>query len=118
MRVLPRDRIKGNYVLKQQGYKCQIDESHKTFTTKNGNIYMEKHHLIPMEYYDSFEYSLDDISNIVSLCPTCHRKIHLGEANERNKMIEKLFAQQGEKIKSRLKISITANDIKRLYTSS
>ncbi|MCL4363220.1 hypothetical protein M1439_02100 [Candidatus Marsarchaeota archaeon] len=70
VRVLPRDRIKGNYVLKKQNYRCQIDQHHDTFTTKNGNKYMEKHHLIPMEYYSTFEYNIDDISNIVSLCPT------------------------------------------------
>jgi 5-methylcytosine-specific restriction protein A len=116
--VPPRDRIKGNYVLKKQNYKCQIDQNHDTFTTKNGNKYMEKHHLIPMEYYAKFEYNIDDISNIVSLCPTCHRKIHLGIRSEKESMIRGLFAQQKDAIHARLHTDIDADGVVGLYITA
>ena len=31
---------------------------------------MEAHHLIPMEFQDDFEHSIDVPENIISLCPT------------------------------------------------
>lgn len=40
---------------------------------------MEPHHLIPLEFQDYFEYSLDVEANIISLCSNCHNEIHYGE---------------------------------------
>jgi len=37
---------------------------------------MEGHHLIPMEYQDRIPHqTLDAQANIISLCPTCHRRV-------------------------------------------
>jgi 5-methylcytosine-specific restriction protein A len=92
--VCVRNKAKGDFVLKQQNYKCQVDQSHKSFTTPAGLPYMEKHHLIPMKYYDEYENDLDDINNILSLCPNCHRHIHLGDKNEVAKTLEVLYSKQ------------------------
>ena len=59
-------------------YKCNIDEWHSSFISKNGMPYMEAHHLVPLSTQDYFESSLDVDANIVCLCPNCHRKLHYG----------------------------------------
>jgi 5-methylcytosine-specific restriction protein A len=59
-------------------YKCEIDNNHKSFVSKNGNPYMEAHHLIPLSTQEYFEYSLDVDANIICLCPNCHKKLHHG----------------------------------------
>jgi 5-methylcytosine-specific restriction protein A len=68
---------------------------------------MEKHHLISMMYYEEYTNDLDDIGNIVSLCPNCHRKIHLGNKNDVKDMLEVLYEQQKVKLeKAGLPISL------------
>ena len=82
-------KIKG-LALKNANYKCELDNSHKTYIYK-GVQFMEGHHLIPMAYQHFFPNSLDVVSNIISLCPNCHRKIHYGEPIERIEMAKKLY---------------------------
>lgn len=78
-------------------YKCNIDNSHESFVTKNGKSYMEAHHLIPLSAQADFDYSLDIDANIVSLCPMCHRKLHHGKDIESE--IKKLFDLKNELLK-------------------
>lgn len=116
LRILPpRSKAKGDYVLKKNEYKCEVDQNHKTFLTKSGNNYMEKHHLIPMEFYDRFEYSLDDISNIVSICPMCHRLIHHGRKNDSEKLVEILWNLRKDKLKAS-NIGIELEELKKMYS--
>ena len=106
----PRNKAKGDYVLKKSEYKCSVDSSHKTFVSRTGNIYMEKHHLIPLEYFNEFENSLDDINNISCICPLCHRKLHNGKTTEVLPILKKLW----ERKKSGLKESNISVDFDRL----
>ena len=85
-----RDPKIRDQALKKTNYKCELDNSHQTFIYK-GVQFMEGHHLIPMEYQHLFTNSLDVVSNIISLCPNCHRKIHYGEPLERIEMATKLY---------------------------
>ena len=85
-----RDPKIRDLALKKTNYKCELDNSHQTFIYK-GVQFMEGHHLIPMEYQHLFTNSLDVVSNIISLCPNCHRKIHYGEPLERIEMATKLY---------------------------
>jgi hypothetical protein len=91
-----RSKIKGDYALRLRNYKCQINEEHETFLTPNALPYLEKHHLIEMKFYDKFEYNIDDISNIIALCPICHRKIHYGKKEDVSEMVSLLWEQQKE----------------------
>ena len=113
-KIPPRNKAKGDYVLKKNKYKCQIDSDHVTFISRSGNQYMEKHHLIPLEFYELFDYNIDDINNIVSLCPVCHRKVHHAKTEESEKIIESLWEQQNEKLKSS-SIGIELNRLKKFY---
>jgi 5-methylcytosine-specific restriction protein A len=42
-------------------------------------VELEAYHLIPMGKQGDFEFDIDVPENIVSLCPNCHKKIHLSE---------------------------------------
>ncbi len=87
-------------------YKCALDESHQTFIHKSsGNAYMEAHHLIPLQVQHRFEYSLDVPSNVVCLCPNCHRKVHYAHTSIQKESLAYLFKthqanldQQGLKV--------------------
>lgn len=62
------------------------------FTSKETHQnYLEIHHLIPREFSNDFDTSIEILENYVVLCPKCHRKIHLAEDNERKHMINILF---------------------------
>lgn len=78
-------------------FKCETDNSHKTFKRKKDGVpYTEPHHLIPMSKQDEFEYSIDIEENIVSLCSHCHNEIHYGENAE--ELITKLYLERKDKL--------------------
>ena len=60
-------------------YKCEVDPSHKTFTSISGKPYTEAYHLIPLNRWYNFDSSLDVMENIVSLCPHCHSALLYGD---------------------------------------
>lgn len=103
-------------------FKCAIDESHKTFITKNGVSYMEGHHLIPCTVSNSesfmkeFERNIDCVENIVCLCPNCHREVHYGEWNSRSSKIRQLY-EQNNKLLEVAGIKITLERLLSLYNN-
>lgn len=73
-------------------WTCEYDPNHKTFISGiNRKPYVEAHHLIPMLAQIDFENTIDFADNIVALCPTCHRNIHYGTINEKEKMLKFFF---------------------------
>lgn len=79
------------------GYKCEIDSTHNTFIAQRTNRqYVEAHHFIPMKYQHLFEHPLDNLSNIVSLCPNCHRGIHHAIADHKYELIEGIYQKRPE----------------------
>jgi len=96
--VPARNRQKAQNALTIAGYKCEAGE-HDTFIRKSNSLpYTEPHHLIPLKYDDLFEKSLDVEANIVSLCSTCHNRIHYGIDSE--ELIRKLWDQRKDQIKA------------------
>lgn len=100
--------------LRDANYTCEIDPSHTTFITRHDHNYMEGHHLIPMSQQSKFNYSLDVPENIISLCPTCHRALHHGDAKIIIPMLEKLWSVRKQKLIKR-NIQIKLSDIKNVY---
>lgn len=100
---------------------CSVDPKHKTFTSKNKSLpFLEAHHFIPLSYSSNDEkikqLKLDDISNIFSICPNCHRQIHYGDDNSKYEIITKLFLVQQERIKYLLENILNPNEsIKRWF---
>lgn len=81
-------------------YLCEFDNQHKHFISKfNERNYVEAHHLIPMQYQEQFEFSLDIHANIVSFCLVCHKKIHFGLFEDKKEILDKLFNTRRERLK-------------------
>lgn len=79
-------------------YQCEIDHGHETFIAESTNRpYMEAHHIIPLHHQEKFGNSLDVYANLISLCPICHRKIHLGQRDERRSMVDELYEKRKER---------------------
>lgn len=104
--IYPRDRRVAFNALSKSGCQCEYDNSHKSFICKSsGRKYLEQHHLIPLNYADEFEYSIDIEENVVSLCSNCHNEIHYGA--ESSKIVEKLYEERKEALeKAGIKISL------------
>lgn len=78
--------------LEKAKFKCELNPDHATFINKKSNQqYMEAHHLIPMSKQGMFEYDIDVPENILSMCPTCHRKVHLAKDNVKKKILFEAF---------------------------
>ncbi len=85
----PRDKKVSANALRRAEFQCEIDLTHPSFrrrkTLKN---YTEPHHIVPMEFQEQFDVSLDVEANIISLCSNCHNHIHYGvDVNNILKMI-------------------------------
>lgn len=76
-------------------YKCEYDSAHKLFVARaTGCRYVEGHHIIPVHFQPQFstqKKSLDNLQNICSLCPWCHRAIHHAEEDMVRKMLSSLY---------------------------
>lgn len=110
--VYPRKRWVARKALEIAGYKCELDETHKTFINKNGKPYVEPHHLIPMCCQKDFEKGLDVAENVVALCSNCHNEIHYGK--NAKKLIEKLYEKRKKLLES-AEIGVTFKDLKKMY---
>jgi len=83
IRVYPRNSTLRNYIKRRAEYSCEMpDCNYHGFLKKNGEPYIEIHHIIPLS-----EGGKDSIDNTVALCPNCHRAIHYSENREGMKQI-------------------------------
>lgn len=104
----------GKTAMRLAEYKCENDELHTTFLSKSQVPFMEPHHLIPMVAQKDFEYNLDCVENIVSLCPNCHSAIHYGDAQVRKSVLMKLYSERVEQLVER-KLEIGLDDLFEKY---
>lgn len=77
VRTFPRDPRVSALVAEDRNYICELC-SVPMFKTRAGSPYCEIHHIIPRR-----KGGKDAPSNMVVLCPVCHRKIHYGTARVR-----------------------------------
>lgn len=83
--------------LKNANYECEINPQHQTFN--NGkHQYMEGHHIVPMSLQDYYEISLDVPSNIISVCPNCHRALHYGDSSIKIEYLNLIFKNRKLKL--------------------
>lgn len=102
------DKKLRNTALMKANDCCEIanlkGEKHNTFLARfNDRSYAEVHHLVPMHAQENESFiqgerliSLDQISNLIVLCPTCHRKIHYGRDQDVKPDLELLFEDRKE----------------------
>lgn len=111
----PRDAKVAARALRSSGYICAYNETHNSFISKvTGKRYLEIHHLVPMKYQGEFNVSLDKTKQLLALCPTCHRQIHLGTDKDKKKMIEALFYSHYDKLQE-VGISIEVKKLLGMY---
>lgn len=67
-----RDPAVKAYVLKLAGGLCELCRSEAPFIHQNGYPFLEVHHVKPLA-----EGGSDRVSNMVAVCPNCHRAAHL-----------------------------------------
>ena len=67
-----RDPYVSEYVKRAANGNCQLCEEKAPFKDKNGNPYLETHHIDWLS-----KDGADTIDNTVALCPNCHRKMHI-----------------------------------------
>lgn len=72
IKVYYRDPYLKELVKRLAGGKCQYCGKKAPFKDKNGNPYLEEHHVKRLADGGS-----DEIGNIVAICPNCHRKFHV-----------------------------------------
>lgn len=81
--------------IRNANFLCEIDHDHWTFISKaKKQKYVEAHHLIPICHQSKFEFSLDVVANIISLCATCHRMLHFGVAEEKRAVLKSLLKKR------------------------
>lgn len=108
-------------VLQNSKYMCAChNEKHFYFESINLTNYVEGHHLIPLnrqsEYYNDNKkkVNLDNEYNIVCLCPTCHKQIHLGSKNARLNILKELYKIKEKDLKYMNK-AITLQELSSYY---
>lgn len=106
-----KQKIKALFALRkkqarvQNGYKCALETINNCkpiyFTSKTNNrTYVELHHFIPREFRNDFSNSIEVLANYVTLCPRCHRQIHLATDRERKHLINALFAERSSRLET------------------
>jgi len=110
-----RDAAQAARALRNAGHRCEIDPEHDTFISEATRLnYVEAHHLVPMAHQGDFQHSLDVPENIISLCPTCHRKIHFGPVAERSEMSARLLTERTEGLQRR-GVEVTERRLRAIY---
>ncbi|PEF62016.1 restriction endonuclease [Bacillus anthracis] len=96
-------------------YQCEIDSGHEDFISKvTKKNYVEAHHLIPMGFQDDFEKSIDVEANIVSLCASCHKKLHHADYKVIESLIENLYDDRIGRLND-CQIKLTKNNLLSYY---
>ena len=94
----------------RDSFKCSINTEHITFISKGSN-YVEGHHIIPMFQQKNYTFILDNVDNITSLCPSCHREIH--SADNKTQILNTLYNLNETYMKSN---NINLNDLYKMYS--
>jgi 5-methylcytosine-specific restriction enzyme A len=69
--VFDGDQIVSEYAKRRADGTCQLCNLPAPFRDRNGEPFLEIHHIIPLE-----EGGEDVVENVAALCPNCHRKMH------------------------------------------
>lgn len=101
--------------LRNHNYLCEVDPNHKTFmNTKDEHEYMESHHFIPVKAQIDFpDIWLDDLFNLVCLCPTCHAQFHYGSKEAKTKVFNRIYQLRKQEL---LDKGIDEDKIKEIFS--
>ena len=72
----------------------------KYFTSKDSSKnYLEIHHLIPREFSNEYDKSIEVLGNYIALCPHCHRLLHFAVDRERSSALTYLFNKHKDELR-------------------
>lgn len=115
-RAIPkRDSQRAADALEHADYLCEYNSNDRIFFRKNGKPYTEPHHLIPISKYSDFEYSVDVMENIVSLCSHCHNLLHYGRFEDKNPVLTKLYNDRIDALR-KCGLDLTLEQLKTYYS--
>lgn len=75
-------------VISRANGHCQLCGMEAPFKRPDGLPYLEVHHVIPVS-----EGGCDDVSNLVALCPNCHRMVDICPDSENQEKLKKLVSK-------------------------
>ncbi len=93
-----RDSDLRKLALERENYTCELCGTKTTFEGIDGKQYFEGHHLIMYnkEVQQRYQVSLDNLANIMCLCPKCHKEIHYAKDEIKIRDVQKLFNRHRE----------------------
>lgn len=121
--IVGKQQLKSIFAMRKKiareksGYKCELEtyKGCKYFTSKTTKQnYVEVHHFVPREFRNNFENSVDVLANYITLCPHCHRMIHLATDRERVDIIRFIYSQRKERLK-RCGLEVQFEDLLSFY---
>lgn len=121
--IVGKKQLKSIFVMRKKiareksGYKCELEayKGCRYFTSKTTRQnYVEVHHFIPREFRNNFENSIDVLANYITLCPHCHRMIHLATDRERVDIIRFIYSQRKDRLKN-CGLELEFEDLKNFY---
>ncbi|SDM29267.1 5-methylcytosine-specific restriction enzyme A [Paenibacillus sp. OK060] len=96
-------------------FKSEFDEGHITFTLSvSKKNYVEAHHLIPMKLQNEYINSIDTESNILSLCPNCHRMVHHARSKDKREILRVFYEKRRSQLDT-LGIKFSLSDLYGFY---
>ena len=81
---ISRDPKVKAWVLKNSGNSCEVCKKDAPFFSNDGTPFLEVHHLRRLA-----DGGTDTITNVVAVCPNCHRELHFGAKN--NELLKNLY---------------------------
>ena len=105
--LIGRQQLKSIFAMRKKiarekaNFKCELEQYKgcRYFTSKTTrHNYVEVHHFIPREFRNNFENSVDVLANYITLCPHCHKMIHLATDRERIDVIRFIFNQRKDRL--------------------
>lgn len=116
--IVVRDPDIAYTALVAANFQCENDATHKTFLSGRTNEnFVEAHHLVPMQFQEIYENSIDVPENIISLCPNCHRAFHNSESRHKIVLITKFLSARQSSLEKR-GIVLTADQLIEYYKAA
>ena len=76
------------YVVQRAKGLCQLCGCEAPFKDKDGDPYLEIHHVIPLR-----DGGTDSAENLIALCPNCHRKVEVSADASDMKKLQRIAAK-------------------------
>jgi 5-methylcytosine-specific restriction protein A len=110
-----RDKKNVSLVIEEYGRFCFINKEHESFDNLDNLKYVEVHHIIPFSLSDLLDINLDVKSNLICLCPNCHKKMHYSNYESKMAMIDYIWDRRGGQLSE---LNFNKLDLLNIYMSN